>query len=151
MTSTLLRQRGLSLVETMVTLVILAFGLLGLAGLQTVSLKNNQASQMRAQATMYGYDIIDRMRSNCGAAHAGSYNISLSASTPTGSDMVSGDIAAWRNGLAALLSGTGTVAVDSANRQAAIVVQWDESRVSGGSSTHQVQISGALPPLTSCS
>ena len=68
MTSTLLRQRGLSLVETMVTLVILAFGLLGLAGLQTVSLKNNQASQMRAQATMYGYDIIDALELRCRAS-----------------------------------------------------------------------------------
>lgn len=151
MTATLLKQGGLSLIETMVTLVILAFGLLGLAGLQTVSLKNNQASQMRAQATMYGYDIIDRMRSNCGAAHAGSYNISLTASTPSGSDIVSGDIKAWRDGLATLLSGTGSIAVDSNNRQAAIVVQWDESRVSGGASAHKVQISGALPPLSSCS
>lgn len=148
--ATYMKQGGFSLIETLVTLVILAFGLLGLAGLHTVSIKNNQASQMRAQATMYGYDIIDRMRSNCGVAHAGSYNISLTASTPSGSDMVSGDIAAWRNGLATLLSGTGSIAVDSANRQATIVIQWDESRVSGGATTHQVQISGALPPLTSC-
>lgn len=151
MTASWLKQSGFSLIETLVTLVILAFGLLGLAGLHMVSLKNNQASQMRAQATMYGYDIIDRMRSNCGAAHAGSYNISLSSSIPTGSDMVSGDVAAWRNGLATLLSGTGSVAVDSGNRQATIVIQWDESRVSGGVGTHQVQINGALPPLSSCS
>ena len=151
MTASWLKQGGFSLIETLVTLVVLAFGLLGLAGLHMVSLKNNQASQMRAQATMYGYDIIDRMRSNCGAAHAGSYNISLSSSIPTGSDMVSGDVAAWRTGLATLLSGTGSVAVDSANRQASIVIQWDESRISGGASTHQVQINGALPPLSSCS
>lgn len=151
MTASLHKQCGISMIETMVTLVILAFGLLGLAGLQTVSLKNNQASQWRAQATMYGYDIIDRMRSNCGAAHAGLYNISLSAAKPSASDMVSGDLAAWRNGLATLLSGTGSVSVDSGNRQATIVIQWDESRVSGGSSTHQVQIGGVLPPLSACS
>lgn len=145
-----LKQSGFSMIETLVTLVILAFGLLGLAGLHTVSLKNNQMSQWRAQATMYGYDIIDRMRSNCGSAHAGLYNISLTASTPSASDIVSVDIAAWRNGLATMLSGTGSVSVDSGNRQATIVIQWDESRVSGGSSTHQVQINGALPPLSSC-
>jgi type IV pilus assembly protein PilV len=148
MTTSSQRQSGFSLIETLVTLVILAFGLLGLAGLHSVSLKNNLASQWRAQATIYGYDIIEKMRSNCGAAHAGSYDISLSASTPSGD----GDVATWRKGLADnLLSGKGSVLVDSGNRQAAVVIQWDESRVSGGSSTHQVQINGVLPPSIECS
>src|SRR5574343_987513 len=145
------RQQGFSLIETIVTLVILVFGLLGLAGLHSVGLKNNQASQWRAQATMSGYDIIDRMRSNCGAALAGSYDLTLAASAPGGSELPSTDRRTWRNGLSTLLSGTGSVSVNAANRIATVVIQWDESRIQGASSSHQVQITGALPPSIACS
>ena len=35
------RQRGVTLIEVLVALLILSFGLLGLAGLQGISLRNN--------------------------------------------------------------------------------------------------------------
>ena len=56
--------QGFTLVELLVTVVILAIGLLGMAGLQTTGLSANQSAYHRSQATIAISDIIDRMRSN---------------------------------------------------------------------------------------
>lgn len=59
--------RGFSLVEVMVALLVLSIGLLGLAALQITSLQYNTGSYLRTQATFLAYDIIDRMRANSAA------------------------------------------------------------------------------------
>ena len=58
------RQLGFTLIEVMVTLLILAVGLLGLAGMMGQSLRSNHDAQVRTQATFLAYDLIDRMRVN---------------------------------------------------------------------------------------
>ena len=58
------RQRGFTLVEVLVSMIVLAIGLLGLAQLQARGLKFNQDAYVRSQATVLAYEIIDRMRSN---------------------------------------------------------------------------------------
>ena len=45
------RQRGAGLVEVMVALVILAVGLLGIAGLQLASLQNNHSAALRSEVS----------------------------------------------------------------------------------------------------
>jgi type IV pilus assembly protein PilV len=54
----------MTLVEVLVTLVLISVGLLGVAALQLTTLKNNQESYVRSQAAMLAADILDRMRSN---------------------------------------------------------------------------------------
>src|SRR3970040_1926224 len=44
------RQRGAGLIEVMVAVVVLAVGLLGIAGLQLASLQNNHSAALRSQA-----------------------------------------------------------------------------------------------------
>ena len=68
------RQRGVSLIEVLVSTLILAIGLVGVAGLQAFALKNNQSAQMRSQASALAYDLADRMRGNVAAANAGMYD-----------------------------------------------------------------------------
>lgn len=70
------RDKGFSLIEVLVALLVLSIGLLGLAALQTTSLKYNTDSYTRTQATLLAYDILDRMRSNLAAVSAGNYNVS---------------------------------------------------------------------------
>lgn len=60
--SRLRRQSGLTLLEIMVTLVILSLGLLGLAGLQMTGLKNNRAAYYNAVAGQAVQDISERLR-----------------------------------------------------------------------------------------
>lgn len=56
--------RGFSLLEVLVSLLILGVGLLGLAALQTRGLKFNHDAYVRSQATILAYDIMDKMRAN---------------------------------------------------------------------------------------
>ncbi|RLA09507.1 MAG: type IV pilus modification protein PilV, partial [Gammaproteobacteria bacterium] len=56
--------RGFTLIEVMVTLLILSVGLLGLAGMIGQSLRFNQGGYTRSQSTFLAYEIIDAMRAN---------------------------------------------------------------------------------------
>ena len=55
---------GFSLVEILVAVLVLAIGLLGLAGLQVASLKANESSRMRTDVTIAAYDLADRLRAD---------------------------------------------------------------------------------------
>lgn len=58
------RQRGVTMLEVLITIIILSFGLLGLAGLQArVQLAELEAYQ-RAQAVVLLQDMVDRINSN---------------------------------------------------------------------------------------
>lgn len=145
-------EAGFSMIEVLITLVILAFGLLGLAGLQSVGLKNSHSSLMRSKAVIIGYDIIDRMRSNCMNALGGNYNTTLTAAAPTSpSTMAERDIAEWKGTISSTLnSGQGAVAVNAATLFATVTVRWDDSRATGGSATQTVTVVGVLPSQATC-
>jgi type IV pilus assembly protein PilV len=68
------RERGFSMLEVMVAVLILSFGLLGLAGLQALSLKSNVSAAQRTIATQLAYDMADRMRANLASVLTGDYN-----------------------------------------------------------------------------
>lgn len=55
---------GFTLVEVMIALVVLSIGLLGLAGLQTVALRQNNSAQVSSQAVDLVNELADRMRAN---------------------------------------------------------------------------------------
>jgi type IV pilus assembly protein PilV len=129
-------ERGFTLLEVLVALVIMSIGLLGLAGLMVNSLKNNQSAAMRSQAAWLAYDIIDRMRANrplalpVGGA-ASPYAIAI-GDDPSGTGTAATDLTAWRANLVSAMSGgTGAVVVDTATGEVTVSVQWDDSR-SGG-------------------
>lgn len=53
---------GFTLIEVLVTLVVLSVGLLGLAGLQLVGMRGNHSAYLRTRATLAAADLVDRMR-----------------------------------------------------------------------------------------
>lgn len=61
-------QAGVSLIEVLVTIVILAFGLLGLAGLQSKMQLADVESYQRAQAIVLLQEMVDRVSTNRGDA-----------------------------------------------------------------------------------
>lgn len=120
------KQRGFSLIEVLVTVLILAIGLLGLAGLQSTSLRSNHSSLLRSQATVLAYDIADRLRANRTEALNGNYDIDLEE-TRTGTSIVATDIIAWKGNLAAMLP-LGDGAIERDGTSFTITVQWDDTR-----------------------
>lgn len=124
------RVQGFGLIEILVSMLVLGIGILGMVGLQLNAIKLNQTASVRSQATFIAYDIADRMRANSSAALAGSYDIALAASAPTGTSIAAIDLQAWKSALATQLpAGDGSVA--RSGQVLRVVVQWDESKVGG--------------------
>ncbi len=69
-------QTGFTLIEVLVSLLILAFGLLGIGGMLGFTLKSNSSSYLKQLSVQSASTIIDRMRANKSEAAAGSYSLS---------------------------------------------------------------------------
>jgi len=63
-------QQGVTLIEVLVSLLILGIGLLGAAALQLNALKFTDSSTMNSQASFIAYDMLDRIRANPQADYA---------------------------------------------------------------------------------
>ena len=59
-------QRGFTMIEVLIAVLILAIGLLGVAGVELVSMQQTANSTLRSEATMYAQSLADRVRSNGG-------------------------------------------------------------------------------------
>ncbi|HEY7886273.1 MAG TPA: type IV pilus modification protein PilV [Cellvibrionaceae bacterium] len=55
-------QKGVGLIEVLITVLVLSTGLMALAALQTRSLQYNSSAFLRSQANIIASDIFDRMR-----------------------------------------------------------------------------------------
>ena len=123
---------GFTLIEVLIAMLVLAVGLLGLAGLQATSLRNNQSAYNRSQATQLAYDLADRIRANvagvatyitAGAAAQKAPCLTTAGCLPV--DMAKNDLYQWNCAvaggcendtppiLATLPSGQGIVCLDS--------------------------------------
>lgn len=69
------RPTGFSLIEVLVTICIVSFGLLGLAAMFVRGIESSNKSFMQTVATQQAYDMADRMRANPDGVKAGQYEI----------------------------------------------------------------------------
>jgi type IV pilus assembly protein PilV len=118
---------GFTLLEVLISIVIIAFGLLGIAGLQAFALKNNHSASLRLTATSLAADMVDRMKTNVTAVGSGAYDAPTAApyspankvaaclSTGcTSAQMAAHDLAEWGEKVAlALPGGQAVVCLDS--------------------------------------
>jgi len=126
--------------EVLVALLVLSFGLIGLAMLQTTSLRFNNDSYMRTQATFLAYDLIDRMRANKAGVESGDYIASAPPSTSEtcGGDSVNGctdaqslakyDITSWYDLQKLYLSPAASASsvTKAASGKYTITMRWNE-------------------------
>lgn len=131
-------QRGVGLIEVLIAVLVLSFGMLGLVGLQTWSLRNNQSALERGMATVQTHSIADAMRADRVNASNGGYDIALADTKPSGTTYRDRAIAQWRDGLAAALNSTATGAIDCDGATCTITVQWNDERALEGQSAYQV-------------
>jgi type IV pilus assembly protein PilV len=115
-------QRGVTLVEVLVTVVIISVGLLGVAALHLNSLRNNFDALKRTQASILAGDIADRMRANRIVALNQGYNATAPVDPQAGRDVLQ-----WQTSLSTLLpSGVGTISLPAGSKIATIQISWTE-------------------------
>lgn len=142
-------QRGVGLIEVLVSVLILAIGLLGVAMVQTRGLSSNNSSMARSMAVMASYSILDVMRADRTNAIGGNYNKTLTGDSCTVSTttFAQSQLISWCQNLALNLGNTsttiGTVACDTSG-VCTITIQFDDSRVGAGSSAAQQVVTKAM-------
>lgn len=133
---------GFTLVEVLVTLIVVAVGLLGLSALLSTGLRFNTSAVYRSQATNMAYFIIDCMQANRAQAIApnNAYVSPVESPAPectagtisalAGNTIAAQDLDLWRKTLACLLpQGTGAIVGNASQTNSfTITVQWDDSR-----------------------
>ncbi len=78
--SSVRKQNGFSLIEVMIAAMILSTALLGISGLQIISMKGTQQSLMKQHAMNVVHNTIERMRANPLGVIAEKYTVDDSAS-----------------------------------------------------------------------
>ena len=112
-------QSGYLLLETMITIGILAVGLLGISAMQLTSLKSGHSAVQRGEAAFLVAAMTDRMRANTYGVYANNYhNLTRSSVMQTGEisnaqERAQFDYDVWRNEIDRLFttstSPTGTI------------------------------------------
>lgn len=149
-------QRGLSLIEALVSMVVLALGMMGLAGVQMRLLTESRTSNARATAVSLIDDLTNRMLLNRFAAMgqpgaatpvASSYILAWGATKAakdctvvcTGAELAQSDLNLWRAAVVASLPSADATVFQPANdpRQIGIAIAWaaNESKAADADST----------------
>ena len=151
------RQKGFSLIEALVAFLILSVGMLGIASLQTMSLKSGHTAALRTVAVMKVDEILESMRSNptavldyaAGTADMGTDNgcsqTTVAAANCTPTQMALDELFRWKSSLIeALPNNAGTTAtvvitpaVPPATMNLVVVsVNWNERDQETGSAAN---------------
>jgi len=133
-------ERGISLIESLVALLVLALGILGLAGLQTRTLVESRTTNARAVAISMVEDLSERMQFNVDARliapnpYLVAWNVQPAApdcfnGPCTPAQLAQLDLSQWKANLAALLpGGDATVfALPADNTQLGVLIGWREN------------------------
>ena len=166
-------QQGFTLIEALVAFLILSIGMLGIASLQTVSLRAGSTAALRSVAVIKAGEIMERMRSNptaldSYAATASSTGADNNCSDSGGgsvaecspSEMAEDDIYNWLNDLKAAIPGDGNtnavisitpVGAGSSLSQVDVTISWSErSPGSQSASTQTYSMSSVVCGALKC-
>lgn len=153
--TTMTQQRGATLIEVLVSILLLSLGVLAMAAMQANAVQYGKTSEFRSLATLLANDLADRMRANHpSGADMSVYNLtdaykrltSAPAETATGCDanhpctfpeMAAFDLAQWRrNVFNQLPAGTAYVSMSAAGAKpvtADIWIAWTDPASASGS------------------
>lgn len=128
------KQQGLTLIESMISLLIISVGLLGIAALQVTSMKQNNSALHHSQAVWVGYNMADRIRANftqfdsyAGTNTSNDYDQDCTNQVCTAAQLVVADQADWATAIQTLPGGLGMITKPAGtNDELLIRVMWDD-------------------------
>lgn len=144
-------QSGVSLIEILIAVLILSFGLLGMAALQTRALQGSQSSLQRSQAVMLNNSILDAMRIDREKAKIALYDITDvcgPAGIGSGTTLADNNLREWLTAARDNMAGSesspicGTV-VCNTSYVCTVTLKWDDSKA-GGLAEQSASITGKL-------
>ena len=137
--------KGFTLIEMLISVVVISVGILGVAAMQTLGVRYTQNSYMLSIATQQAQDMAERIRSNpaemLDTTSGGYYNNLSGAFTGTVPDCVGStctseqraqlDHSEWNTTNNALFGSFGTVTRAAGSNEFQIVVAWNDVESSG--------------------
>ncbi|NWB25389.1 type IV pilus modification protein PilV [Pseudomonas gingeri] len=121
------RQAGMTLIEVLISVLILAVGLLGAAAIQLNALKYTDSSLMTSQASFIAYDMLDRIRANPDANYVVNslQDVTATAGSTAARDA---DLYDFKNNISnfAATDGSGSISIN--NRVVTITIGWGDRR-----------------------
>jgi type IV pilus assembly protein PilV len=140
------QEQGFGLIESLVSLVVVSVGMIGIAALYGQGLGASRTALYRTQAVNLASDMADRIRVNrvAGAAYGGAaaanVNCEPGGAGCTPAQMAAHDLAVWSTQLAQQLpAGVGVVAF-TANVPPTYTIQVTWQEVGLGAITHQIAV-----------
>lgn len=140
-------QRGASLLEILVAVLVVSIGLVGIVRIQLASMRNAESAYAANQATVLAYAIIDAMRSDREAALAGRYNLAKTCTTSTSASGLIADVqSAWLNTIKDTLGNHALTCgeIDCTGADCRVQIFWDDSRATSGVSDASIQVQTRL-------
>ena len=141
-------QTGSSLFEVMIAVLVLSTGMLGVAAMQSTSLRNSQSAFQRSQAILLTYSITDAMRANVLSARANAYNLALPSTgcavPSAGGSLAATDLTAWVTAIQATMGSSACGGVACATNVCEITVRWNDEGGSGGSAAQALRTRSQL-------
>lgn len=127
------RPRGASLIEVLIAVLVLAIGSLGVAAMQSVSLRNSQSALERTQAAVLTYSALDTLRANRNVARQGFYNMALTCEVPeSNGSLVQDDLEQWMTSVHGTINAAACGSITCTTTTCTVVVRWDDARATGG-------------------
>jgi type IV pilus assembly protein PilV len=132
-------QLGLGMIESLIALLVISIGLLGIAALQITSMQQTASAHWHSQAVWYSYEMTDRISANTGnPINLANFNLYDGIDTDNGysmdcvtnacnaGQMVTADAEDWSDMISSLPGGRGVIASTGPNTLQ-ISVMWEDN------------------------
>ena len=138
-------QRGVSLLEILIAVLVLAIGVLGAASLQLNAVRYSASAAHTTHASFIAYDMLDRMRANADnlGSYAGSVSGPCDADAAAPATVMASDLADFAHAITCQLpSGEASIRVTADT--ATVTISWSEARIVAGQDDTEFVVSSIV-------
>lgn len=118
-------QKGVTLLEVLISVLVLAIGVLGVAGLQSVSLRSTNTAHERAMAVVLTETLFEVMRVNAAGARQGIFDMDCNSAV-AGTE-------AWFDDVKSATDGVTCADVAFDNGVYRVTIDWRDQRLNANS------------------